>query len=596
MNFNFLNNISGTRFFLVVVVLLAFYAEGYSQENSSVTCTDGIDNDGDGLIDCEDGDCQQICIENLLGECVTIDFETVLGNTPETQTPIQNQYLGQGVQFSLSNGDLPILVDYGGAAEAFNGNGADMPQPEFEAELGGFFITDDGQSGGADAFTIILDFQLPVLSISGQILDIDYQETFEARAYDEFGALVTSVEVTNQSPNTGNGIPTSWEILADDFCIWSVELEGNSNSTISFGYGLDNFEFCYGEIEDLCQCASEEADSPWLQSICSGCTDPTACNYNSLALFDNEECVYPDGCVDSSACNYDSNAQCDDGSCLYGIGCTDPQACNYDSTAECDGNCIYPDGCTDSLACNYLANAQCDDGSCIYPDGCTDPGACNYDSTAECNDGSCEYGCLGCTDPLACNYDSDPEITVDDGSCTFPGCTNPEACNFNWQAGCEDGSCILPDGCTASNACNYNPEALCDNGTCDFISCADCAGNPFGSAEIDTCGVCLLPSDPLWNFSCIGQLYVPNSFTPNGDNLNDVWQIETARFLYRYEVKVFNRWGEQIFHSQDISEPWMGNDQNGEHYVEDGIYSYVIVYSFSPGEIREKTGVITVFR
>ena len=53
-------------------------------------------------------------------------------------------------------------------------------------------------------------------------------------------------------------------------------------------------------------------------------------------------------------------------------GCTDLTACNYDSTATCDdGSCVLPDGCTDNLACNYDSTATCDDGSCVYPTSST---------------------------------------------------------------------------------------------------------------------------------------------------------------------------------------------------------------------------------
>ena len=148
-----------------------------------------------------------------------------------------------------------------------------------------------------------------------------------------------------------------------------------------------------------------------------GCTDQTACNYDSTATIDDGTCILPDGCTDSNACNYDSSAQCDDGSCEYTScsGCTDSTACNYDSNASIDdGTCILPDGCTDSNACNYDPTAQCDDGSCILPDGCTNPTACNFDPTAQCDDGSCLIR-DGCTDESACNYDSTAQC--DDGSC-----------------------------------------------------------------------------------------------------------------------------------------------------------------------------------
>jgi len=60
-------------------------------------------------------------------------------------------------------------------------------------------------------------------------------------------------------------------------------------------------------------------------------------------------------------------------------GCTNASACNYDSTATVDdGSCTMP-GCTDALAVNYDASAGCDDGSCMY--SCTAaPYSENFDS------------------------------------------------------------------------------------------------------------------------------------------------------------------------------------------------------------------------
>jgi len=53
-------------------------------------------------------------------------------------------------------------------------------------------------------------------------------------------------------------------------------------------------------------------------STITGCTDPTACNYDSAAEADDGSCIAPciQGCMDSEACNYDNTATIDDGSCL----------------------------------------------------------------------------------------------------------------------------------------------------------------------------------------------------------------------------------------------------------------------------------------
>ena len=55
--------------------------------------------------------------------------------------------------------------------------------------------------------------------------------------------------------------------------------------------------------------------------------------------------------------------------CASSSGCTDPTATNYDPNATTDdGSCTYAvPGCTDSTATNYDPSATTDDGSCVYP-------------------------------------------------------------------------------------------------------------------------------------------------------------------------------------------------------------------------------------
>ena len=84
----------------------------------------------------------------------------------------------------------------------------------------------------------------------------------------------------------------------------------------------------------------------------TGCTDPTACNYDSTPTTDTDNtlCTYVDGvcdtCVNGLIVDNDSD---DDGVCDANevTGCTDPTACNYDSTPTTDTDntlCTYVDG------------------------------------------------------------------------------------------------------------------------------------------------------------------------------------------------------------------------------------------------------------
>lgn len=95
---------------------------------------------------------------------------------------------------------------------------------------------------------------------------------------------------------------------------------------------------------------------------------------------------------------------------------------------------------------------------------------------------------------------------------------------------------------------------------------------------------------------CNAFVYVPNSFTPNNDGVNDVWQISTFN-VDVYTIKVFNRWGDMIWSTSDPFESWMGNVQNAEHYIQDGVYAWQLIYKQEFAlEVTELRGTVTIIR
>lgn len=53
-------------------------------------------------------------------------------------------------------------------------------------------------------------------------------------------------------------------------------------------------------------------------------------------------------------------------------------------------------------------------------------------------------------------------------------------------------------------------------------------------------------------------VFVPTAFTPNGDGLNDTWSIPALGAFNRFEVAIFNRWGEIVFQAKNINKAWDG--------------------------------------
>lgn len=70
------------------------------------------------------------------------------------------------------------------------------------------------------------------------------------------------------------------------------------------------------------------------------------------------------------------------------------------------------------------------------------------------------------------------------------------------------------------------------------------------------------------------ELEVPNVFTPNGDQLNDYFEVETDGTTV-YELSIFTRTGTRIYHSKSPRIFWDGNSLEGKE-LKTGIYYYVI--------------------
>jgi gliding motility-associated-like protein len=92
--------------------------------------------------------------------------------------------------------------------------------------------------------------------------------------------------------------------------------------------------------------------------------------------------------------------------------------------------------------------------------------------------------------------------------------------------------------------------------------------------------------------------YVPNVFTPDGDEFNEeFFPVFTAGYdVYDYHLTIFNRWGEVIFESYDALYGWNGHYGDGG-LVEDGTYVWQIKFG-ETGTDKKQTvrGHVTVLK
>ncbi|MBK9074770.1 MAG: gliding motility-associated C-terminal domain-containing protein [Flavobacteriales bacterium] len=62
----------------------------------------------------------------------------------------------------------------------------------------------------------------------------------------------------------------------------------------------------------------------------------------------------------------------------------------------------------------------------------------------------------------------------------------------------------------------------------------------------------------------VPSVFIPNSFTPDGNNLNEIFQPVLADMVLEDHLfEVYDRWGQLVYHTNDMEQGWDGRHQNG---------------------------------
>jgi len=89
--------------------------------------------------------------------------------------------------------------------------------------------------------------------------------------------------------------------------------------------------------------------------------------------------------------------------------------------------------------------------------------------------------------------------------------------------------------------------------------------------------------------------YIPNVFTPDGDGLNDFFKGFGTN-ISEYEMFIFNRWGEQLYYTDDYNEPWNGKDPVSNNFYLQDVYVYKIIIKDINGKTHKYYGHVALLR
>ncbi len=167
---------------------------------------------------------------------------------------------------------------------------------------------------------------------------------------------------------------------------------------------------------------------------------------------------------------------------------------------------------------------------------------------------------------------------------------------FEWTLYKSDGSIYVPVDGEIKGGSNPKMGNLSDmdfevdfkNDTGDFKIClkawhieppADCA---------DT--VCKIISNRF-----LTKIKIPNVFSPNGDGSNDNFVIEIEG-EDKYDLQIFNRWGNKVFESKDSKKTWNGKDMNDGGECPAGVYYFIFNYQLRAQDPVTVTGTVTLIK
>jgi gliding motility-associated-like protein len=174
---------------------------------------------------------------------------------------------------------------------------------------------------------------------------------------------------------------------------------------------------------------------------------------------------------------------------------------------------------------------------------------------------------------------------------------------------------------TASSTSNFilsgNSVILTASGVGEYLwtpsttlTCDNCSNTEAKPTETTTYCVLVTDTNNCADTACITidvdylcDLSVPNAFSPNSDGHNDLFVINGwEKCVTSFSIRIYNRWGEKVFESDNLTKAWDGKYKTGEEAIggnqkiNSAVFVYYIQATLISGEEVTKQGNISVIR
>ncbi len=158
--------------------------------------------------------------------------------------------------------------------------------------------------------------------------------------------------------------------------------------------------------------------------------------------------------------------------------------------------------------------------------------------------------------------------------------------DVDWDLG--DNADLCPGETITYSVAQNNATYLWQDGSTDSTYVASSSGTYW----VEVTSNCQTKRDSVvvsTKDNCDNTIFFPNCFTPNGDNVNDVFTVAGSNLSY-VNMKIYDRWGNLIFNSNSTNSAWNGNN------VQQDVYVVLIDCGWNNGETQKYTSRVSVIK
>ncbi|MBI3510273.1 MAG: gliding motility-associated C-terminal domain-containing protein [Bacteroidetes bacterium] len=155
-----------------------------------------------------------------------------------------------------------------------------------------------------------------------------------------------------------------------------------------------------------------------------------------------------------------------------------------------------------------------------------------------------------------------------------------------------NGQTIILNG-SGGGTYSWSPSGSLDCSTCQNPTASPIVTTTYTLTVIDSHGCIAVDSVTIYVDANCGDVFIPNAFSPNHDNQNDVLYVR-GNCIRQMQFEIYNRWGEKVFETSDPSVGWDGM-WRGEA-CETAVFTYLLRATLIDGKEIEKQGNISLVK